>query len=291
MADDLSPLPPGYRIDRMTRAEADILDGWAAAEGWNPGLSDIDIAWSYDPEAFIALRKDDTLAGGGAIISYEGAAGFMGLFIMRADLRRQGLGRILWHERLKRLRARLRPGAPIGMDGVFEMAPFYEAGGFKYLYRDLRFEGTAQGALDPAAIPLRQIPWPDLVAYDAQVSGLRREGFMRAWLGQEGGHGFALHEAGAMAGYGFLRPCRVGFKLGPLYASDPAIARRLLFSLLFAARDSQVQIDVPEPNLAAMALMNELGWPSPFGCARMVYGTAPAVPVEQVFGVTSFEFG
>jgi hypothetical protein len=92
VADDLSALPPGYRIDRMTRAEADILDGWAAAEGWNPGLHDIEIAWDYDPDAFIALRKDGTLAGGGAIINYEGAAGFMGLFIMRADLRRQGLG-------------------------------------------------------------------------------------------------------------------------------------------------------------------------------------------------------
>jgi len=275
----------------MTRAEADILDGWAAAEGWNPGLHDIEIAWAYDPDAFIALRKDGELAGGGAIIAYEGAAGFMGLFIMRADLRRQGLGRVLWHERLNRLRARLRPGAPIGMDGVFDMAPFYEAGGFRYLYRDLRFEGMANGAIDPAVTPLDQIPWPDLAAYDAQVSGIRREGFMRAWLGQEGGHGFALSEAGAIRGYGFLRPCRLGFKLGPLYASDPAIARRLLLSLLFPARGSQVQIDVPESNPAAMGLMSELGWKSPFGCARMVHGTPPANPVEQVFVVTSFEFG
>jgi hypothetical protein len=46
MADDISALPAGYRIDRMTRAEADILDAWAAAEGWNPGLHDIDIAWA-----------------------------------------------------------------------------------------------------------------------------------------------------------------------------------------------------------------------------------------------------
>jgi hypothetical protein len=201
------------------------------------------------------------------------------------------LGRILWHERLNRLRARLRPGAPIGMDGVFEMAPFYEAGGFKYLYRDLRFEGTAKGALDPAAIPLDQIPWPDLAAYDACASGLQREGFMRAWLGQKGGHGFALSEDGAVAGYGFLRSCRVGFKLGPLYANSAAAARRLLHSLLSAVEGSQVQIDVPEPNSAALGLMNELGWQSPFGCARMVYGTPLVVPVGQIFGVTSFEFG
>lgn len=117
----ITTLPPGYQIDQMTRAEAGILDTWAAQEGWNPGLSDIDVAWACDPGAFIALRKDGALAGGGVIVAYGQDAGFMGLFIMRADLRRQGIGRLLWHERLRRLRARLRPEAPIGMDGVFDI--------------------------------------------------------------------------------------------------------------------------------------------------------------------------
>ena len=291
MSADLSVLPAGYRIDSMTRAEAGILESWAASEGWNPGLADIDIAWSYDPGAFIALRNDNEFVGGGAIIAYEGAAGFMGLFIMRADLRKQGLGRVLWHERLRRLRARLRPEAPIGMDGVFDMAPFYAAGGFTFLYRDLRFQGLAAGAMDPAVIPLVQVPWPELVAFDASVSGLRREGFMKAWLGQTGGHGFGLRENGTLTGYGFLRPCHTGYKLAPLYANNATTARRLLLSVLSTVQGAQVQIDVPEPNLAAVGLMTDLGWDNIFGCARMVHGTPPMTPIEQVFGVTSFEFG
>ena len=100
-------LPDGYAIGAMTRPEAEVLGEWAAAEQWNPGLSDIPLAYDYDPEAFIALRKGDVMVGGGSILSYGGAAGFMGLFILRADLRRQGLGAVLWHERLRRLRARL----------------------------------------------------------------------------------------------------------------------------------------------------------------------------------------
>lgn len=275
----------------MTRVEAGILDAWAAAEGWNPGLADIDIAWAYDPEAFIALKRGGDLIGGGAIIAYEREAGFMGLFIMRADLRQQGLGRVLWHERLRRLRARLRPDAPIAMDGVFEMAPFYEAGGFRYLYRDLRYQGEAHGTPDPAAIPLDQVPWPRLHAYDAQVSGLKREGFMRKWLSQPNGMGFAILEDEAIAGYGFLRPCRAGFKLAPLYARDPPTARRLMGSLLAAVPGAQVQIDVPEPNADALTLVEELGWIRSFGCAHMVNGPAPDGPPVQMFGVTSFEFG
>jgi len=284
-------LPPGYQIDQMTPAEAGMLDAWAAQEGWNPGLSDIDVAWTFDPAAFVAIRKDGDLAGGGVIIAYGQEAGFMGLFIMRADLRRQGIGRVLWHERLRRLRERLQPGAPIGMDGVFAMAPFYEAGGFTYLYRDLRYQGEAAGQCDPAAVPLDQIAWPELAAYDARVSGIQRPDFMRGWLTQPGGKGFALLQDGGLSGYGFLRPCRSGYKIGPLYAESPAVARRLLGSLLSTNPGQPVSLDVPEPNTAALRIVDELGWTQSFGCARMVNGTPIAFPVAEVFGVTSFEFG
>jgi hypothetical protein len=287
----LMTLPPGYQIAQMTRAEAGMLDDWAAQEGWNPGLSDIAVAWAFDPGAFIAIRQDGALAGGGVIIAYGREAGFMGLFIMRADLRQQGIGRVLWHERLRRLRERLQPGAPIGMDGVFNMAPFYEAGGFRYLHRDLRYQGEAAGRCDPAAMPLDQVAWPELAAYDARVSGIRRPDFMRGRLTQPGGQGFALRQGDGLAGYGFLRPCRSGCKIGPLYAADPAVARRLLDSLLAAIPGQPVSLDIPEPNTAALRLMAELGWTQSFGCARMVNGTPIAVPVAEVFGVTSFEFG
>lgn len=38
-------LPEGYAIDAMTREEASLLDDWAASEGWNPGVNDIEVAW------------------------------------------------------------------------------------------------------------------------------------------------------------------------------------------------------------------------------------------------------
>ena len=284
-------LPAGYRIGRMTRDEAGLLDTWAAEEGWNPGLSDIATAWACDPDAFIALRHGNECVGGGAIVAYGQDAGFMGLFIMRADVRRQGLGRVLWHERLRRLRARLKPGAPIGMDGVFEMTPFYEAGGFTYLYRDLRFQGDAAGTLDPDAVPLDRVPSAMVDEYDAAVSGIRRPAFMRAWTTQPNGQGYAILRGDALTCYGFRRPCRSGHKIGPLYADDAATAERLLGSLLSGIPGEPVSLDVPEPNAAALGIMNDLSWQQSFGCARMVNGTAAEMKVAFVYGVTSFEFG
>ena len=110
-------------IGAMTRSEVDVLGQWAASEGWNPGHNDLDIAWKTDSEAFIALRRGEELLGGGTIFSYDGDFGFMGLFILRPDVRGQGLGAWLWHERVSRLKQRLKPDASIGMDGVLAMAP------------------------------------------------------------------------------------------------------------------------------------------------------------------------
>ncbi|HVJ34359.1 MAG TPA: GNAT family N-acetyltransferase [Terriglobia bacterium] len=293
-ADDLSAaaLPPGYAIAPMTRTEADTLGVWAAEEGWNPGLADIDVAWGFDPEAFIALRKEGALAGGATIITYGDAAGFLGLFIMRRDLRGQGLGRILWQELLRRQQARLKPAAPIGLDGVFDMAPFYAADGFQMLYRDLRYEGTASGIADAAAVPLGEIGRDELDAYDAAVSGIARAGFMHRWLAVPGGKGFAFRQSnGSLAGYGFARPCRSGYKIGPLYADDATVAARLLETLLAAIAGAPVALDVPEPNAAALALVEKRGWRQSFGCARMARGTASTSETGRIFGVTSFEFG
>lgn len=287
-----SRLPDDFSIGAMTRDEASVLESWAAAEAWNPGLNDIDVAWGFDSEAFIALRRGDELVGGGTIVSYRGRAGFMGLFIVRSDHRRRGLGALLWHERLRRLRARLRPGAPIGMDGVFDMVPFYQKGGFTLLHRDLRYQGVAVGRRDAAAVPLERVDFARLEAYDRQHVQAPRVDFLRAWLGQVGGLGTAVvDDGGTLRGYGFLRPCRQGFKVGPAFADDANWGELLLHNLLALVRGEPVQIDVPEPNEAARRFVEGLGWSQPFGCARMVNGPRPRLPVARIFGVTSFEFG
>ena len=47
----------------MTRAELDTLVGWAADEGWNPGLNDAQIFWDTDPQGFVAAELGGELIG------------------------------------------------------------------------------------------------------------------------------------------------------------------------------------------------------------------------------------
>jgi GNAT superfamily N-acetyltransferase len=285
-------LPAGYSIRQMSQAEALQLGDWAAAEGWNPGQGDIDVAWACDPEAFIALLHEGQLVGGGAILRYGRAAGFMGLFILRPDYRARGLGRVLWHERLRRLRSRLSPEAPIGMDGVFNMAPFYAKGGFRLLHRDLRFEGPASGQAMAEVQPLRATDWPTLLQYDRAIFGVPRDAFLQRWIERPGVVArLRRDDAGRVLGYGVRRPCVRGFKIGPLFADTVQVASVLLDDLLHDVAGAFVQLDVPEPNAAAVELAQRRGWAQAFGCAHMVHGADTVQPVQRVFGVTSFEFG
>ena len=178
------------RIRPLTRSELDRLMAWAAAEGWNPGRNDGDLFWATDPEGFLAAEVDGGFAGGGAIVSYGGAYGFMGLFIVDPLLRGRGIGGRLWHARRDRRRARLAPGAAIEMDGVFAMQAFYARGGFAFRHRELRFEWTAPRgttAAGPAAIvPLADVPAAERHAFDRLHFPAERAAFMDRWITQPG---------------------------------------------------------------------------------------------------------
>jgi GNAT superfamily N-acetyltransferase len=284
-------LPAGFAITPMRENELAVLGDWAAAEGWNPGLSDLRIAWQTDSQAFVTLREGDRLAGGGSIYSYDGRFGFMGLFIMRADLRRQGLGAVLWHWRRDTLLGRLREGASIGMDGVFDMVPFYEKGGFKPAYRDLRYQGIAAGRRSGRVITLGPADFGDIEAYDRAFFPAPRAAFLRGWLSQGGAHIAGIRESGRLVACGVARPCRVGFKIGPLFADRSDVAADVLGDLMARIAGSQVQIDIPEPNEAGLAIARGLGLSMSFGCVRLYHGPDPALPVDRIFGVTSLEFG
>jgi ribosomal protein S18 acetylase RimI-like enzyme len=276
----------------MTRAEVDLLVDWAAAEGWNPGLHDAELFWRTDPEAFVAAEHEGELVGGGAITAYGRRFGFMGFFIVRPEHRGQGLGNALWHARRQRLLERLEPGATVGMDGVFAMQPYYAKGGFVFAHRDIRFEGRGEAvSADPALVPLTAIPFGRIAAYDLRCFPAPRVGFLRDWIGQPDSHALGVLDGDRLRGFGVIRRCRVGSKIGPLFADDGEVAERLFTGLAGFAPGDSVYLDVPESNSAGLDLVARHGMREVFGCARMYLGPRPALADQRVFGVTTFELG
>jgi hypothetical protein len=97
---------------------------------------------------------------------------------------------------------------------------------------------------------------------------------------------------GHLAGYGVVRQCRQGYKVGPLFADDASLAEALFQALsMYVPEGAELFLDVPEPNRAAVALAERHGMSAVFETARMYTGTAPRLPLARLFGVTSFELG
>lgn len=292
----------GLTIRGMTRAELGTLVDWAADEGWNPGLHDAELFWTADPEGHVAAELNGELIGGGSIVSYGGLFGFMGLFIVRPGFRGRGIGSELWQQRKRLLLERLRPGAAIGMDGVFEMQAWYAKGGFELAGRNIRYRAAAPAATGRAApgapaatadglLPLGEIPFADVVAYDSTCFPAPRERFLRAWAAQPDSLALASQRDGSVAGYGVIRRCRAGAKIGPLFADDPGTATAIYEGLARSVPAGPIYLDVPEGNAAAVRLARERGMEQVFGTARMYLGGTPALAAERIYGVTSFELG
>jgi hypothetical protein len=285
----------GLAIRPMRRDDLATALDWAAAEGWNPGLDDADAFLAADPEGFLMGFLGEAPVAAIAVVAYGAAFGFLGFYLCRPDHRGKGYGLAMWNAGMARLGART-----IGLDGVVAQQANYARSGFALAHRNIRYGGTAAaGSVDPAIVALTPGTPPGLadaiVAYDRPLFPGPREGFLRSWIAPSaepaGRRTLALLADGLLLGYGTIRPCRHGFKIGPLFADTPDAAAALFDALAAPHAGAPVFLDVPEPNAAGRALAERRGLAPVFETARMYRGRAPDLALERIFGITSFELG
>lgn len=275
-----------FTIRRMTRAEVDLAIEWAAMEGWNPGLHDAHCFHATDPEGFLIAYLGSDPVGCISVVAYDDSFGFLGLYIVRPEFRGKGYGLQLWKAGMAHLGDR-----NVGLDGVVAQQANYKKSGFRLAYRNIRYEGIGQATMPSGMTDLSAIPFDALCAYDSALFPVPRTRFLGEWITQPEAVGYAVCNDGRLSGYGLLRRCRRGWKIGPLFADDSDIADRLLRALSSRAQGTPVYLDVPETNPAAVMLAERWGMSKVFETARMYTKEAPVLPFERLFGVTTFELG
>ena len=265
---------------------------WAEKEGWNPGLYDAEVFWGTDPDGFYGYFRNGELIGGGSIVSYDREFGFMGFFIVKPEFRSKGIGRRLWYHRRDTLLSRLNEGAPIGMDGVVTMQPFYRRGGFETAFRDERHERTGTAFLiDSHISPVGDQDMEAILAYDQQCFGFPRPQFLKPWLNLPNIRAFTYADKGELKGFAIIRKAIQGYKICPLFADNIEIAEELYKVCLNSAPGEQLYIDIPMINEDAVTLVQKYNTTCIFECARMYYGKAPDAEINKIFGITTFELG
>jgi len=276
-----------YRIRVLRPAEVSLAVDWAAAEGWNPGLHDAAAFLAQDPEGFLVGELDGAPVAVISAVRFDGFA-FVGFYIVTPGLRGRGYGLRLWQAAMARL-----AGATIGLDGVVAQRDNYRKSGFALAHRNVRYEGVGRAPKPPASglEPLARVPFAELAAFDTRHAGWAREKFLRGWLALPEAQGWALRRDGRLCGYGVVRRCRRGAKIGPLFAATEDAAEALFGQLAAFAPGEPLFLDPPLPNTRAVALAQRHGMQPVFETARMYAGPTPTLPLDRVYGITTFELG
>lgn len=277
-----------YRIRPMTRAELDQAVDWAAQEGWNPGLQDAECFWQVDPQGFWVGELEGEAIASISAVRYGSTFSFIGFYIVKPGYRGQGYGMQLWEAAL-----RAQVGRTVGLDGVVAQQDNYRKSGFELAHQNIRFRGVGGGdGLDaPELRSLSSLPVDAIEEFDRRYFPEARSAFLRGWLQQVGHTALGFWDS-ALRGYGVVRPCRTGYKIGPLFAEDRAIAEQLFLALKATVPASEpVFLDVPEPNADALAIVDQYQMTSEFETARMYLGKAPELSLNHIFGITTFELG
>ncbi|MFM1964703.1 MAG: hypothetical protein RL134_428 [Actinomycetota bacterium] len=273
-----------------------LFQEWALREGWGAGRGDVEAFHLADPGGFLLAWAADRPVGSISAVRYDDTYSFIGYYIVDPGLRGRGIGHQIFDAALERI----GPAAS-GLDGVEEQVATYASLGYVPAHLTKRYVGSAQdisAALAGRSMPVDDVGPADieaLIDYDEEHVPARREQFVRAWLAPDSPRtSYVIGRGPDTRGYATVRPMiGRGARIGPLFAEDEDVALALLAACATTAASwgDDLVIDIPAPHQAAVSLAESLGMVSTFACTRMYRGDVRPLPLERIWGSTSFELG
>lgn len=280
-----------FAVRTMRAGELELALEWARQEGWNPGVDDAPAFWEADPSGFLVGAIGEVPVGCISVVRYGESFAFLGLYMLHPEFRGRGYGKQLWNKGMA-----LAGDRTVGLDGVAAQQENYSRHGFKAAYRTLRYGGIPKvldaGEQAAQVTPVTHGKLQGLLEYDAAIFPGLRHSFIKAWCGSpERRKSFIVGGGSRVRGYGTIRRCFDGYKIGPLFANKPEVAAALLARMVTEAKGAHIYMDVPVDNAQAIRLAEDFGLSPIFETARMYRGQAPEIPLDRVFGVTTLELG
>jgi ribosomal protein S18 acetylase RimI-like enzyme len=275
-------------IRTLSFNEFQMLGEWAIAENWNIGIGDPEIFHAVDPEGFFGAFHGEQLIGAISAVAYDANFGFIGFFIVKPEFRGHAVGTALGKKAIEYLGNRV-----IGVDGVVNKMKNYETYGFKLAHYNIRYEGIVDDAeCTNDLVEATDVPFAELIAFDQKFFPAKRKSFLSMWIDQPECFTLAAYNEHGVRGYGVIRKCRNGYKIGPLFALDEATAKRIFICLTAKLPLGETfYLDIPANNAAALELVNKHAMREVFRTARMYVNGMPNLPMGNIYGITSFELG
>lgn len=293
-------------IRNMSLNDLKLMFTWAKAEGWNPGKYDDIPYYSIDPKGFYVLEVNGEAAAVIAAVRYSSEFAFVGFYIVNPQFRGNGYGLQLWNYAL----TQLGTISNIGLYAVAAQVKNYQKSGFESAFFNWRWQGYSSKKIKnykhaPELREARDEDAEKIAELDAAFFPARRTNFIKRMLGLKKALEFksekdkcsailACNNTDKIIGFGVIRPCVNGYRIGPLYAFDYKTAKHISYELMrHIDEHSQVMMDSPSANAETEKLAQKLGFTHLPEADTVAMFTKEATQITQQgnFAIASLDLG
>lgn len=265
--------------------EINFMLDLARQEGWNPGLEDALAFQVADPYGFYIETLNDKPIACISLVEYPNNYAFLGLYIVLPEFRGKGYGKHLWDYVIKR-----HGHKNIALDGVLAQQDNYARSGFQLAHHNKRWSSERIIEAEAAGIDGRSISFEKIYQYVQQFFPTN-PGFVATWIRLPTHQSRVFIENNQVKAFGVIRQCYEGYKIGPLYADNEIYAQKVLLSLHQAISEGPIFWDIPDQNLAGMALAKQYNMKPVFETVRMYTKAPPTLDLSKVYGIATLEIG
>ncbi len=279
------------RLRRLARADLAFADKVRELAGWNQTLEDWERFLVMEPEGCFLAEWDGAPAGTATTTVYNSELAWIGMVLVHPDYRRRGIGRALLQRCIEYLHH--RGVRCVKLDATPAGKLVYDGLGFCSEWTLMRWVGRAPTDLtEPGVRPWKPEDSEPAQELDKGAFGASRGALLRALARNSASGLTALSETGEVRGFGFTRAGSKALYLGPVVADSPAAGLKVVRALLIRHAGQLVFWDIPDPNGAAVALAQTLGFSIQRTLIRMFLGTnsTPGDPCRQ-FALAGPEVG
>jgi GNAT superfamily N-acetyltransferase len=262
-------------------------------EGWNQTVADWEFMLRASPESCFVAECEGDVIGTTAAIMYGSQVGWVGMVVVRADRRGEGIGTRLLKTALGHLD---RKGLKcVKLDATSAGRPLYEKLGFVAEYNIERWSLQRAQEAFQAAHQVSTASKPHIEAVlqmDATLFGSDRSVVLRSVAHGEPDYFLTKVENDQVLGYSLGRRGSLADQLGPWTAISREVATGLLDNFLTRSARDMVIVDCVQSNPWAIDLLNRRGFQFSRALTRMFRGdnTSPGHP-ELYCSILGPEFG
>lgn len=236
----------GITYRELVKNDIDAAMTLTVGAGWNQTVADWRNFIEFNPHGCIAAVRQGRVIGTATTIAYEQKIGWIGMVLVDAQYRRQGIGRQLLLKSLDTL----TECQCVKLDATPLGEPLYRSLGFEAEYTLTRMVREPNGAAIKITMPtsVRQMEKSDLehvIKYDQAVFGAPRSQIINAWFRGAPQYAWICETTTGISGYCLGRRGRNFDQLGPLIADEPATAQELLTAVLSSIGMRALILDAP----------------------------------------------